>query len=244
MPRVRCNIRNHSFRETCYLVPVIVNGVGRVNRREFVTIIGGAAVVGPCPAPAQATKRTIANEFVRIKVDVIVTHTMPPVLAAKQVTSSVPIVFATAGDPVGTGIVASLARPGGNITGLSSQHTDTVGKRLELLREVSPRLHRLAIMLNAGSSYAVLEKEEVQKAARALGLEFTAYEIGRAEDFATIFDKLNSHVDGNLCRSRPLHKRQPYSDHYVSHGCSSADDPRFSRVRRGWWSHVLWPKLD
>src|SRR5229473_490651 len=81
-----------------------------------------------------------AAEFVRLKVDVILTHNTPPVLAAKQATSIIPIVFATAGDPVGSGIVASLARPGGNVTGLSSQTSDLAGKRIELLREVVPGL--------------------------------------------------------------------------------------------------------
>jgi putative ABC transport system substrate-binding protein len=77
----------------------------------------------------------LANELVRMNVDVILTHNTPPPLAAKQATSVIPIVFATAGDPVGSGIVASLARPGGNITGLSSEAPDAAGKRLELLRE-------------------------------------------------------------------------------------------------------------
>ena len=84
----------------------------------------------------------IAAEFARLKVDVIVTQSTPAVLAAKQATSVIPIVFASAGDPVGTGVVASLARPGGNITGLSGQATDTAAKRLELLREVVPNLRR------------------------------------------------------------------------------------------------------
>ena len=92
----------------------------------------------------------IAAEFVRLKVDVIVTCGTAPVLAAKQATSVIPIVFAVAGDPVGTGLVASLARPGGNVTGLSIQATDLAGKRLELLREVVPDLRRLAIMANVG----------------------------------------------------------------------------------------------
>src|SRR5262245_40742055 len=87
----------------------------------------------------------IADEFVRFKVDVILTHNTPPTLAAKQATSVIPIVFATAGDPVGTGIVASLARPGGNISGLSGQAPDSGGKRIELLREFIPALRRLAI---------------------------------------------------------------------------------------------------
>src|SRR4249920_1910013 len=88
----------------------------------------------------------IAAEFVRLKVDVIVTHNTLPPLAAKQATSVIPIVFATAGDPVATGIVESLARPGGNVTGLSSQHPDTAGKRLEILSELVPGLRRLAVL--------------------------------------------------------------------------------------------------
>src|SRR5262249_55174182 len=81
-----------------------------------------------------------AKEFVRLKIDVIVTSGTPQVVAVKQATSVIPIVFATAGDPVGTGIVASLARPGGNVTGLATLGADTAGKRLELLREVVPSL--------------------------------------------------------------------------------------------------------
>src|SRR5215510_4430347 len=95
----------------------------------------------------------IAAEFVHLKVDVILTHNTPPVLAAKQATSTIPIVFASAGDPVGTGVVASLARPGGNITGLSAGSTDVVGKRLELLLEVVPGLRRFAILANPDNSY-------------------------------------------------------------------------------------------
>src|SRR5881398_2681331 len=99
----------------------------------------------------------LADELVRLNVDVIVTHNTPPTLAAKQATSVIPIVFATAGDPVGTGIVASLARPGGNVTGLSSQAADAGGKRLELLREVVHSLRRLAIIGNVGNPLTVLE---------------------------------------------------------------------------------------
>ena len=122
----------------------------------------------------------IAAEFVRLKVDVIVTDGTAPVLAAKQATSVIPIVFAAAGDPVGTGLVASLARPGGNVTGLSIQQADLAGKRLELLREVVPGLRRLAIMANVGNPGAVLEMGEVQAAARTLGLEVVTLEIRRA----------------------------------------------------------------
>ena len=132
----------------------------------------------------------IAAEFVRLKVDVIVTSGTTAVIAAKQATSVIPIVFATAGDPVGAGLVASLARPGGNVTGLSIQATDLAGKRLELLREVVPGLRRLAIMLNVGNPVTVLELGEVQAAARTLGLEVATLEIRRAEDIAPAFEAL------------------------------------------------------
>src|SRR5262247_176726 len=101
------------------------------------------------------------------------------VLAAKQATSTIPIVFAIAGDPVGTGLVASLARPGGNATGLSIQQTDVAAKRLELLREVVPGLRRLAILANVGGPAVVLDMREVEAAARTLGLEVIASEIRR-----------------------------------------------------------------
>src|SRR5205809_1399656 len=110
----------------------------------------------------------IAAEFVRLKVDVIVTAGTPQVLAAKQATSVIPIVFAVAGDPVGTGIVASLARPGGNVTCLATLAADLAGKRLELLREVVPGLGRLAIMGSVGNSLSVPELGAVQAAARKL----------------------------------------------------------------------------
>ncbi len=137
----------------------------------------------------------IAAEFVRLKVDVILTHNTPPVLAAKQATSVIPIVFATAGDPIGSGVVASLARPGGNVTGLSSQATDAVGKRLELLREMVPGFRRLAIFANVDSAFALLELNEVQTTARALGLEVATFETRRAQDIAPAFETLKGHAD-------------------------------------------------
>jgi putative tryptophan/tyrosine transport system substrate-binding protein len=146
----------------------------------------------------------IAAELVRLKVDVILTHNTPPVLAAKQATSVIPIVFASAGDPVGTGVVASLARPGGNVTGLSSQLSDTAGKRLELLREVVPSLRRLAIIGNAGNPITVLEMGEVQGAARTLGLEVATLDIRRADDIAPAFDALKSRADALYVCGDPL----------------------------------------
>src|SRR5262249_7920426 len=96
-----------------------------------------------------------AAELIRLKVDVIVTSTTPPSLAAKQATAVTPIVFAAANDPVGTGLVASLARPGGNVTGLANQQSDTSGKKLEFLREVVPGLRQVAIMANADNPGSV-----------------------------------------------------------------------------------------
>ncbi len=228
----------------------------QLKRRDFITLLGGAAVAWPLGARAQqpgklptigflgattpsamgqwaaafmqrlrelgwiegrtiaidvrwAEGRTerlieIATEFVRIKVDVIVTHSAAPVFAAMQATSVIPIVFAVANDPLGSGLVASLARPGGNVTGLSNQATDLAGKRLELLREVLPGLRRPAIMANVDAPAAVLEMGEVQAAARALGVEAVTLEIRRAEDIAPAFDALKGRADALFVCADPL----------------------------------------
>jgi putative tryptophan/tyrosine transport system substrate-binding protein len=136
----------------------------------------------------------IAAEFVRLNVDVIVMGSIA-VPAAKQATSVIPIVFVLALDPVGGGLVASLARPGGNVTGLSIQAADLAGKRIELLREVVPRLRRLAIMGNVGFAEAVLEMGEAQAAARTLGLEVAPLEIRRAEDITPAFEVPKAQAD-------------------------------------------------
>jgi len=132
----------------------------------------------------------IAAEFVRLKADVIVTSGTPQVLATKQATSVIPIVFARVGDPVANGLVASLGQPGGNVTGLSSQADELAGKRLELLREVIPSLRRVAILANVGNPFSVMELGEAQAAARTLGLEFDALEIRRAEDIVPAFEAI------------------------------------------------------
>ena len=132
----------------------------------------------------------IATEFVRDKVDVIITSGTSQVLAAKRATSVIPIVFATAGDPVGNNLVASLARPGGNATGLSNQTSDIAGKKLELLREVVHGLGRLAIMGNVGNPAVVLEMGEVQAAATTLGVEVHRLEIRHAQDLIPAFEAL------------------------------------------------------
>ena len=136
----------------------------------------------------------IAAEFVRLKVDVIVT-TGAAAYAAKQATSVIPIVFAVANDPVGSGLVAGLARPGGNVTGLSVQAPDLAGKRLELLREVVHRLDRLAIMGNGGNPSVLLEMREVQGTARTLGFEVATLEIRSAKDIVPAFETLKGGAD-------------------------------------------------
>jgi len=218
-----------------------------LKRREFIRLLGGAAVAWPLAARAQQTGKLptigllgattpvvesqrvaafvqrlrelgwiedrtiaievrwaegrterfgeIADEFVRLKVDVIVTAGTASVIAAKQATSVIPIVFATAGDPVANHLVASLARPGGNVTGLSGQVVDTASKRLELLRKVLPGLRRLAIMGNVDNPFAVLDMREVQATARMVGLEATTFEIRRAEDIAPAFEALKGRAD-------------------------------------------------
>jgi putative ABC transport system substrate-binding protein len=227
-----------------------------MRRRDFITLLGGAAVAWPLTARAQqagklptigflgsstpsamsrwiaafvqrlrefgwiegrtiaieyrwAEGRTeryaeIAAEFVRLKVDVIVTYGTPPSGVAKQATAVIPIVFAAAADPVGNGLVASLARPGGNVTGLSLQQSDTVGKKLELLHEVLTGLRRLAIMGNVGNPATVLEIGEVRVAASRLGFDITALDIRRAEDIAPAFEAVNGRAEALYVCSDPL----------------------------------------
>ena len=145
----------------------------------------------------------IASEFVRLKVDVIVTHSAAPVLAAMGATSVIPIVFAVANDPLGSGLVTSLGRPGGTSPAYP-QSPDLVGKRLELLREVVPGRRRLAIMANVDAPAAVLEMGEVQAAARTVGFEAATFEIRRAEDIALAFDVLKVRTDALYVCADPL----------------------------------------
>jgi len=137
----------------------------------------------------------IVAEFVRLKVSVIVTGGTAAVIAAKQATSVIPIVFGSVADPVGTGLVASLARPGGNVTGLSNQSADLPGKRLEFLREVVAGLRRLAIMANISNPSNVLEMSAGQAAAQMLGIDVVKLEIRRGEDIVPAFDSLKGDAD-------------------------------------------------
>jgi putative ABC transport system substrate-binding protein len=226
-----------------------------MQRREFMTLLGGAAVLWPLSAGAQAKRlptigflgastrpvashlvaafekrlgelgwteghtvaieyrwadgsseryAEIAAEFVRLKVDVIVTWASAPVLAAKRATTVIPIVFAAQMDPVSVGVVASLSHPGGNVTGLSLQSTDTAGKRFDILREVVPNLRRLAVMGNAGAPGAIMEMRDVEVTARTLGLEVIKFEIRRAEEIAPAIEALKGRVDALFVASDPL----------------------------------------
>jgi putative tryptophan/tyrosine transport system substrate-binding protein len=136
----------------------------------------------------------IAHEFVRLKVNVIVTGGIA-VPAAKRATSELPIVFALAPDPVGSGLVASLARPGGNVTGLSNQSGDLFDKRLEILREIIPGLRRLGIIANRDNPQVALEIGDAQDKARKLGIDITISNIVRADDIAPAIEALKGHAD-------------------------------------------------
>jgi putative tryptophan/tyrosine transport system substrate-binding protein len=217
-----------------------------MRRRDFITLLGGAATAWPLTARAQVRGRlatigylggtTPANEgaytaaflqrlgelgwvegrnlvveyrwgegrseivaglvaeLVRQKVDVILTTGNEFSLEAKRVTSVIPIVFAIAGDPVGTGLVASLARPGSNVTGLAAQLTDGAGKRVELLRELVPGLRRLAIMAHV-NPLQVRESAAAQAAAKTLGLEVITVDVRQEEDIALGFDSFRDRVN-------------------------------------------------
>jgi len=227
-----------------------------VRRREFITLLGGAAAAWPLAARAQqpgklptigflgsgtpstmssrvvafvqrlhelgwVENRTvaiefrwaegreeryteIAAEFVRLKVDVIITSGTPTVMALKQATAAIPIVFVALADPVGSGIVASLAQPGGNVTGLSIQSPDIAGKRLALLREVVPNLRRVAFMGNTDNPIVPREMREVQSAAKTLGLEVATIEIRRTQDIVPAFEKLKHGMEALYLASEGL----------------------------------------
>jgi putative tryptophan/tyrosine transport system substrate-binding protein len=148
--------------------------------------------------------REIAAEFVRLNVTVILTSGDAQGLAAKQATTVIPIVIAIVGEPVGGGLVASLSRPGGNVTGLSMLQADTAGKRIELLREIVPGLRRLAILANVANRGAALELEAVEAAAHTLNLDPVRLEIRRAEDIGAVIESLNGRADGLYVCVDPL----------------------------------------
>jgi ABC-type uncharacterized transport system substrate-binding protein len=129
----------------------------------------------------------LASELVQLKVDVIVTSATSGVLAAKQATNTIPIIFTALGDPVGSGLVANLARPGGNVTGLSIVATELSGKRLELLKEALPKVTRVVVLWNPTSSGESLQFKETQAVAKALGVQLQSMKVQGANDFETGF---------------------------------------------------------
>jgi len=130
----------------------------------------------------------LATELVSLKVDLILTRGTPAALAAKKATSTIPVVMAASGDPVGTGIVRSLARPGGNVTGLSAVVGDVMGKRLEILREVVPGLSRIAAISNTSNPAIALEWKELTIAAQRLGIQLQLLDVRKPEDLARAFE--------------------------------------------------------
>jgi putative tryptophan/tyrosine transport system substrate-binding protein len=146
----------------------------------------------------------MAADLVKQNVDLILTHNTVPTLTVKQATSSIPVVFATAGDPVGSGIVASLSRPGGNLTGLSGQAPDTAGKRIELLREMLPTLVRLGVLTEIGNAYAALDVKEVQRAANTFGIQLETREVQPNENIAAAVTSLRDRVQALYVLPIPL----------------------------------------
>jgi putative tryptophan/tyrosine transport system substrate-binding protein len=227
-----------------------------IGRREFITLLGGAAAAWPLAARAQQAGKIhtigvlspgssagslanlafpnalrelgwiegkhvaferrwaenqlerlpeLAAQLVRLNVDVILAvGTLGP-LAAKRATSTIPIVMTAAGDPVGSGLVASLARPGGNVTGMSLMAPDLGGKRLELLKELLPRLARVAVLWNAANPYPAIVFKETQAAGRTLGIEVQSLEVRGPDDFDGAFAAARQqHPDALIAVEDPL----------------------------------------
>jgi putative ABC transport system substrate-binding protein len=147
----------------------------------------------------------LAAELARLKVDVIVAAGTLAPLAAKRATTEIPIVMTSCGDPLGSGLVASLARPGGNVTGLSLMVPDLAGKRLELLKDLLPRMSRVAVLWNAANPYTAHVFEETESAARTLGLEMQSLEVRGPDDFDSVFEAARSkHPDVLITVEDPL----------------------------------------
>ena len=134
--------------------------------------------------------RALADELVRTNVELIFTATTPGALAAKGATTTIPIVFVAVGDPVGAGVVSSLARPGGNATGLTHFSVDLVGKTLELLKEVVPGLRQVAVLSPSSNPTTALKLARIQSAAHALGVKVQIMEVRRPGDFELAFESI------------------------------------------------------
>jgi putative ABC transport system substrate-binding protein len=197
---------------TVGLVSSSTAAIERPRRDAFVARLGelgwveGRSVMIEVRAAEGVVERAgeIAAELARLKVDVIVMSGDAQVLAAKRAAPDIPIVIASAGDPVGQGLVASLARPGGNVTGLSVQLIDTAGKRIELLHEIVPGLRRLAILSNAANPAVALERDAAQTEARDINLEVIPSDFRRAEDIPSAIEALNGRADALYVCVEPL----------------------------------------
>ena len=152
----------------------------------------------------QARLRELAADLVARKVDVLVANSTTAALAAKEATGTIPIVAISMADPVADELVASLARPGGNVTGLSTLTPDLAGKRLELLREMVPGIRRLAFLANISNPITALERRHVQAAAAALGFEVVALEIRRGEDISPVLETLKGRAHALYVAGDPL----------------------------------------
>jgi putative tryptophan/tyrosine transport system substrate-binding protein len=147
----------------------------------------------------------LAVELVRLKVDVIVTAGTLASLAAKHATTTIPIVMAAAGDPLGSGLVANLAQPNGNVTGLSLMSPDLGGKRLELLKELLPQISRVAVLWNSANPYPAHVFKETESAAQTLGIEVQSLEVRGPDDFNNVFEAVRqNHPDALIAVEDPL----------------------------------------
>ena len=144
----------------------------------------------------------IARELVRRNVDIIVTRAIPGAVAARQATSKTPIVFVGVADAVAAGLVASLARPGGNITGLTSLAPELSGKRLEILRETTPKVSRVAVLRNPSNAGDSIIWKETEEAAQALGLRLQSLEVQSAKDLDKAFES-TTRIDGQALVTLP-----------------------------------------
>ena len=211
--------------------------------RELGWIEGQTITIETCWAAGRPERLDeIAAEFFRLKVDLIVTSSTNDFIVMKRVAPQIPMVFAVSGDPVGYGLVASLARPGGNVTGLSLQSPGSSGKRLQLLREIVPGLHRLAILGNPSSPNVLLEMNEVQAAARTFGLDVTISEMRQTADVNSTFELLKSSGGCGLHRCRPACEHEPSTYRHVGARRATADDVRVSRISGCGMPDILWTK--
>jgi putative ABC transport system substrate-binding protein len=154
----------------------------------------------------------LAAELVRLKVDIIVASATPTIVAAKRATSTIPIVMAAVGDPVGSGLVASLARPGGNVTGLTLMSTELAGKRLQLVRELLPKATRVAVLAYRGPSGTLLFLEQMRAAAQQTGVQLVVQEVSEAGELRGAFAAMQrERAQALIVQVSPLtreHRRQ------------------------------------